>query len=121
MDIQSNIYDPSGYTPLFQIIFAFVLGILFSPYSKGILFLVIFILLFELWYSYYNNFDYYGINGSLRPALILYSIFGFLVGRTFVCLDFNPIRGDYNDDDEVKNHFNEYNEELKDCYNDTWK
>lgn len=108
------VYHPNGYTPLFQTILAFAIGIIFSPFSRGIIFLVITILLFELWYCWSDNEPYGGINRALRPGLILWAFFGFLVGRTFVSDDWNPIRCNYDDSDSLKDDLYQWNQEIKD-------
>jgi len=116
----NTIYDPFGYTPVFQIILAFVFGVILSPFSYGIIFLVVFLLIFELCFAVQYNYN--PLNAMLRPGLILWALFGFLLGRTLVCEDWNPIRRDYNEEDELKNHFDDINEDLKDNHNDNiWR
>lgn len=118
--VYNDVYDPLGYTPLFQIIVAFIIGVALSPFARGILFLVIFILIFELWFA--GTTGYSGINSFLRPGLILWAFFGFLLGRTLICADWNPIRCDYGEQDNVKNYFEEKQEEQKGCgKEEPWK
>ena len=102
--------DPNGNTETFQIVLAFTLGVALSPFSRGILFLIIFALVFELYYSYQSNFDYCYRASLLRCGLFLYSFVGFLVGRAFCCNDWDPIRGIYAEDEN-------FSKDRFDCHN----
>ncbi len=109
-------FNPDGYTPLFQIILAFTIGVIFSPYSSGIYYLIIIILIFEIIYAYQCNCNYTNEKSFLRGALILTAILGWLFGRVSICKDWNPIRGDYSEIDYILKKIednNKYQEEMK--------
>ena len=70
------------YTPLTQLVVAFVFGILLSPWSSGIFFLVVFIIIYE-WLLYvftHGNPQYW--SSFTRCAVICGSVLGYIVGRT---------------------------------------
>ena len=113
MDAPKPVLDPDGYTPIFQIVIAVTVGVLFSPYSNGLFYLLIIALILELINAYRTGGDYYNYyNSVLRGGLFFYSLFGFILGRSFCCDDWNPLRGDFNDDDTVKKRFEEHNEKC---------
>ena len=116
-----NYLDPEGYTPTFQIILAFSQGVGLSAFSRGIIFLIIFALIFELIYTYRSNLDFGYRSTSLRVSLFLYSFLGFLVGRTLVCGDWNPIRGIYSEDEDHANkRFDDLNDQCLEELEDLW-
>ena len=105
--------DPKGYSPVFQIIIAFSIGVIASPFSNGLLFLLIVAFILELINAYRTDADYCHENTLLRGGLFLYSFFGFIVGRSFCCGDWDPLRGDYkNDPDAKKKRFEEHNQKC---------
>lgn len=116
-------FNPDGYTSLFQIILAFSVGVIFSPYSSGIFYLIVFILIFEIVYTYQNGATYNSVDEAfLRGGLILAAILGWLLGRTAVCGDWNPLRGNYDDADTILERVekdNEYYNEFKE--NGNWE
>ena len=117
-----NFLDSEGNTPLFQIIFAFTIGVALSPFNRGILFLVIFALGFELIYAYRSKFKYHYDVTLLRSGLFFYSFFGFLIGRSLCCNDWNPIRGIYEEDENhAKNRFDDHNEGCINRHEDDWE
>lgn len=84
------------YTPMAQVIFAFVFGILLGPWGSGLFFLVVFTIFYEIAYYLFINPDivvpFADLSGRnynpkvyiifLRVGIMLSSILGFIVGRT---------------------------------------
>ncbi|CAH6418998.1 Hypothetical protein HVR_LOCUS185 [uncultured virus] len=70
------------YTPMAQIIVAFVWGVLLSPWSSGLFFLTIFIIIYEILYYVFTHGDPRYYNLFVRTGVIYSSIFGYILGRT---------------------------------------
>lgn len=70
------------YTPMAQIIVAFVWGVLLSPWSSGLFFLLLFIIVYEILYYVFTHGipPYYNL--FIRTGIIYSSIFGYILGRT---------------------------------------
>lgn len=79
----------------FQVIVAFWVGLIFAPWSWGLLYLIIFFVVFELVYAWIHR-DFSINNILIRLAVIGASFFGWLVGRV-VIEDKHPIRARYGD------------------------
>lgn len=92
--IQSFFVNPK-YTQLMQIIVAFAIGILFAPYSYGFLFLVIYLIIYELVYLYFTRGCYPYWSPLFRAAVNASSIYGWIIGRTIVGWR-NPFQSDPN-------------------------
>lgn len=80
-------------------ILAFTSGILLSPFSAGLIFLLFFILLFEL-ITAVNTRLRHPWSVEMRALIIFGALLGFIIGRT-VIQDKDPFQGFYN-----KNMFN---------------
>lgn len=73
-----------SYTPEVQIILAFAFGLIFAPFNKGVLYLIVFFIISELVaLTYYMNAQirYPGIT---RIGLIGAGILGFIIGRIVI-------------------------------------
>lgn len=70
------------YTPMAQVIIAFVWGVALSPWSSGIFILIWSIILYELAYYIFTHGDPHFYNLSIRPAVISASVLGYIIGRT---------------------------------------
>lgn len=73
-----------AYTPDVQIILAFAFGLIFAPFNKGFLYLIIFFVISELvMLTYYMNAQirYPGIT---RIGVIGAGILGFIIGRIVI-------------------------------------
>nr|QBK90932.1 MAG: hypothetical protein LCPAC201_02330 [Pithovirus LCPAC201] len=79
----------------FQVIIAFWIGIIFAPWSWGLLYLIIFFVVFELIYAMIHR-DFSAENIIIRITVIGASFLGWLVGR-LVVEDARPIRAKYKD------------------------
>ncbi len=77
----------------FQVIVAFWVGLIFAPWSWGLLYLIIFFVVFELIYAMIHR-DFSAENILVRVTVIAASFFGWLVGRLAV-EDRNPVRAKY--------------------------
>jgi 4-hydroxybenzoate polyprenyltransferase len=71
-----------NYTAMAQVIVALTLGILLSPWSSGLFFLIIFIILYELFYYIFTKGNPRYYNVFVRTGVIFASIFGYILGRT---------------------------------------
>ena len=69
-------------TPMFQIIFAFVYGVLLSPWSSGIFFLVVFALIYEIIFYLFTFGDPRYWQSETRVSVVAASFFGWIIGRT---------------------------------------
>src|SRR5437588_4255922 len=78
-----------NYTELFQIIFSFWLGLIFSPYSWGATFFFSYIVVYEIIYAYFTKLQPPYWRVEARLGVISASILGFLIGRFFTGFD-NP-------------------------------
>lgn len=68
---------------MMQLITTFSLGVLFSPWSYGIFYLLLFIIMYEVVFFYYTGpYNPYW-NPEVRGGVILAAILGFIVGRVF--------------------------------------
>ena len=93
-----------------SIILAFAVGILLSRFSLGLLFVLIFIILSEIWYAAYTRCQYPWLF-QVRALIIASSILGFIIGRTVLedqhILD--PIYVDEHDQDYKKKYLRRAN------------
>ncbi len=103
-DINKNpdfLSDLKSYYPdsvLFSIVLSFAVGLLFAPWSFGFLYLLIFIIVYEIIYAWYNK-DFSTENFMTRLGIVVASIFGFIVGRALM-EDTDPLRASYCDKDK---------------------
>lgn len=79
--VLANWFCNEKYSPVFQYISAFVLGVLVAPWSSGLFFLIVFIIVYELaYYTYtHGNPKYY--SAEVRAGVILASVLGWIMGR----------------------------------------
>ena len=70
------------HTAMAQVILALVWGILLSPWSSGLFFLVIFIIFYEILYYIFTKGNPRYYNVFVRTGVIHASIFGYILGRT---------------------------------------
>nr|QBK91032.1 MAG: hypothetical protein LCPAC202_00060 [Pithovirus LCPAC202] len=80
---------------VFQVIIAFWVGLIFAPWSWGLLYLIIFFVVFEVIYAMIHR-DFSAENIIIRLTIIGASFLGWLVGR-IVVEDEKPIRAKYKD------------------------
>jgi hypothetical protein len=69
-------------TPMFQVITAFAFGVILSPWSSGLFFLVIFIIIYEIFLYIFTHGDERYWDSFTRCGVICASLLGFIVGRT---------------------------------------
>ena len=69
-------------TAMVQVISSFCFGILLSPWSSGLFFLVIYTILYEIIYYIFTKGDPFYYSVFVRTGVICSSILGFIVGRT---------------------------------------
>lgn len=74
-------------TAMVQLVSAIVFGILLSPWSGGLFFLVAFIIVYELAFYVFTKGDprYYDL--ETRPCIIAGSLFGYILGKTLTSTD----------------------------------
>lgn len=92
--VESYFQNPQ-YTQLMQVIIAFALGVIFSPFSYGFLFFLLYLVVYELAYLFFTRgcCPYWGF--LFRGAVIGASILGWLLGRIVLGWR-NPFRSDPN-------------------------
>lgn len=69
-------------TPMFQVITSFTFGVILSPWSSGLFFLTIFIILYEIFFYIFTHGDQRYYDSFTRCGVICASLLGFIVGRT---------------------------------------
>jgi hypothetical protein len=110
--MQISYFNYRGYTILFQIISAFTLGIIFAPWSKGLIFLIIFILCYEaIYFNYYVNICNLPYNRYfflVRFGVFCATLLGWLIGRSLMG-DLNPLRSKYSTKRTLPIHKKKYN------------
>jgi hypothetical protein len=68
-----------AFTPTAQVILSFAVGVLLSPWSWGLIFYILFLVVYEIVYYFFtDNWDEYS-----RMAVIVYAILGWIIGREF--------------------------------------
>ena len=81
MDFCRSWFLNENSTPLFQIVVAFSMGVIFSPWSLGFVFFLSFLILYEiLLLSLCQNYGYQW-NILQRLSVVTSSIIGFYLGR----------------------------------------
>jgi hypothetical protein len=78
-------YCDDRYTPLFQIITSFVCGLIISPWSFGLIFLIYLIIFQEILCYLFTRTNKIYYNIFVRTGVIYSYILGFIVGRTLSC------------------------------------
>lgn len=76
-----NSFDPDKYPDLAQLLVAFCLGILFSPWSLGLLYFLIFLIIYEAYAFYATAGRAPSWKIEIRLGVMAASIFGFIIGR----------------------------------------
>lgn len=112
----------SSQSIVFWLVFSFTIGVIFSPFSYGFIFLIGFAIVFALAGIAYGGDMYHD---KKRAFLIIFAIFsisilGFLIGRAAVTEDHSPFRPDYSleedndkkqwEEDEEKNEYDHEHE-----------
>ena len=102
LDAKFDINDPQ-----YSIISSFIIGILFSGISFGLVYVIIFILLWEIFYYAYVDCNNRQYPGEKRLLMALYGIAGFLLGRFMLDQD------DHNKDfEKFQNDYHYYGREF---------
>ena len=78
-------YCDNRYTPLFQIITSFVCGLIISPWSFGLIFLIYLIIFQEILCYLFTRTNKIYYNIFIRTGVIYSYILGFIIGRTLSC------------------------------------
>lgn len=69
-------------TAMVQVLTSFCFGILLSPWSSGLFFLMIYIIIYEILYYIFTKGDPMFYSVFVRTGVIYASILGYIVGRT---------------------------------------
>lgn len=85
--IVRKIYQNHNRTPLFQLIFAFTMGMLIAPWGSGLFFIVLFYILGEILYYLFTGGDPRYWQVELRFGCLFGSLLGWIVGRTLAGLE----------------------------------
>lgn len=88
-------FDSGGYSILFQLIISFAIGFLFSSFSRGFFYLLIFIFIFELANVQYQPYSYNNRYIFQRVGIIASYLLGFMIGRYVMEKDHSPLRHDF--------------------------
>ena len=72
------------HNPIYTIGAAFFAGILFSPWSFGIIYYLLFLIIWELLFYGWCNYKNVFWNWQIRLSIVLAALFGFLLGRTMI-------------------------------------
>jgi hypothetical protein len=91
MNIFDTFFRNPNYTEFAQLVSAFVLGLVFSPFSFGVIYFVAFIIVYEIAYAYFSRLErpYWRLEG--RIGIEAAAIAGFIIGRILVGFD-DPLR-----------------------------
>jgi len=84
LSIVDKVYRNEHKTPMVHVISAFTFGILLSPWSKGIFFLALFMVLYEISFYLLSRGDPRYYNDLTRVGTMCASFLGFIVGRTII-------------------------------------
>lgn len=76
---------------LLSIIVSFTFGLIFSPWNQGLLYFIIFLILYEGFIFYVTRYDWSQQRLFVRTGIICTSILGFIVGRYVVGFD-DPLK-----------------------------
>lgn len=79
-----DIFKDSGCNDLVQLILAFTLGILLSPWSYGLLYFLLFLIAYEIVLVYMTEAQVPYWRIETRLGVIAASILGFIIGRVLV-------------------------------------
>lgn len=85
LDWSDNMIRDINEDPMYWLGASFILGVFFASFSWGIIFYLIFLVLYSFLYYYYCHYN--GINGWFldeQIGLFAASFFGFLIGRTII-------------------------------------
>lgn len=80
----STFFNNPTYTPMAQLLLSVFWGILLSPFSRGIAYLLISIVVGEILMYVFCNGKYPWIP-QIRAAVVCGSFFGFILGRSIGC------------------------------------
>jgi hypothetical protein len=80
-------FQNADYSPMAQLIVAFIYGVLLSPWGSGLFWLLTFILLYEIaFYIFTHGHPTYWQHRT-RAGIIICSILGWIIGRTVASSD----------------------------------
>ena len=94
----NNWYSDYPSDLLYQTVSAFAIGLIFSPWSRGLVLLLLFFLLYEILYSLFNP-NFTTRNLLTRLAVIGSAFLGWLVGRIIIG-DRHPLDSEYKDNND---------------------
>jgi len=95
--IWSEYFNTDGYyTILFQVIFAFVIGFIFSIFSLGFFLFILVWLITVFLYGYRFGWKTSIYNVFAIFSIFLYGLVGFVIGRSLIG-DCNPFRHTYDE------------------------
>lgn len=85
MDAITSFFCNENNTPMAQVLISLALGILVSPWSSGLFFLLIFIIIYEIILYYCTGGHEKHWQLLTRAAVINASILGWIIGREVCC------------------------------------
>ena len=84
-DLCINYYCDDKCSPIYQVIMSFFWGLIFGPWTYGLLFMIYFIIFQELLYYLFTRTKSIYYNIFIRTGVIYSYILGFIIGRTLSC------------------------------------
>ena len=87
MDRISKFFQDDNKTPMVQVISALAFGVLLSPWAQGIFFLVIFIVIYEIFFYLFTHGNPRYYNVFVRVSVMMASILGYIIGRTSMSMN----------------------------------
>lgn len=79
-----TLFRNTNYNDFCQLAAAFCLGILFSPWSWGLVYFISFLLIYEILAAYYTWCEAPYWRWTTRLGVLFFSVLGFFVGRLIV-------------------------------------
>jgi hypothetical protein len=80
-----NYYCDDKCSPIYQVILSLFWGLIFAPWTYGLLFMIYFIIYQELLYYLFTRTKSKYYNIFIRTGVIYAYILGFIIGRTLSC------------------------------------
>lgn len=77
-----DLFQNKDYTPIVQLVSAFIIGIIFSPWSISPLWFIAFIIAYEIFYAFVTQLQWPYWIFSVRCGVIMFSVLGWLIGRS---------------------------------------
>lgn len=74
-------FKNDAYTPMAHVLIAFCSGVLLAPWGSGLFFLILFIILYEIFFYIFTHEDSNYWQSEIRASVINASVAGWIIGR----------------------------------------